>query len=103
MGAAGIYTNGERRLYADGNVYVDEHGDPVVGDFKDIGSDALQEAGPHADVREEDVDDTASQAPSAVLSKRRSARKGRSRTLSQTFDDVEVPQAGEIDDTNMGL
>ncbi|KAK7198870.1 hypothetical protein NESM_000853500 [Novymonas esmeraldas] len=104
MGVAGIYNNGERRQYADGNACVDAEGNPIESNFADIGEDALPRMVPVYDGQDEDAGgDTASQAPSAITSKRRSARRNRSRTTSQTFDDVELPQAGEIDETNVNL
>ncbi|CAJ1006644.1 putative IGP family C-type lectin domain containing protein [Leishmania naiffi] len=98
MGAAGIYQNGGRTQYAHGNVPTNPDGNLIGCNAMNISEDALSCQGLSLDGA-----GNASQAPSLVTSKRRSMRRSRNRNISQAFDDVEVPQAGEIDEVNVNL
>lgn len=103
MGAAGIFGRNGRNQYGDGNVV--ENGDHEKGDgyYSNVSGGGLREDELAAISQAAPEDDGVSTGASVTASKRRSSRKSRGRTISQTFDDVDVPQAGEIDEANVDL
>ncbi|CAM45672.1 conserved hypothetical protein [Leishmania braziliensis MHOM/BR/75/M2904] len=103
VGAAGIYQNGGRTQYAHGNVPTSSDGNLIGCNAVDISEEGLSYQGSSQNVQEADGAGNAPQEPSLVTSKRRSMRRSRNRNISQAFDDVEVPQAGEIDEANVNL
>ncbi|KPA86757.1 hypothetical protein ABB37_00832 [Leptomonas pyrrhocoris] len=102
MGAAGIFGRGGRNQYGDGNMVDDDgrqKGDEYYANVRGGGlhEDELARTEPRPG------DDAASVGASVTASKRRSSRRSRRRTVSQTFEDVDVPQAGEISELNVDL
>ncbi|KAG5510023.1 hypothetical protein GH5_07872 [Leishmania sp. Ghana 2012 LV757] len=103
VGMAGIFDNGERRMYAAGSVIENAGEKPVDSNFEDIGEDAFPYSRQPSGSQGADGSGSTCQEPSLVTSKRRSVRRSRNHTTSRAFSDVDIPQAGEIDETNVDL
>ncbi|KPA76393.1 hypothetical protein ABB37_07731 [Leptomonas pyrrhocoris] len=101
MGAAGIFGRGGRNQYGDGNM-VDSDGRQKGDDYyANVRGGCLHED--EVKRMEQQQHETASAVDSVTAPKRRSSRHSRGRTVSQTFEDVDVPQAGEISELNVDL
>ena len=104
LGAAAIFGHGDHNQHGDGNVVQNADHEKTDNYYANVSGGGL---------REDEVANISQQAPpeeeapsvgpSITASKRRNSRRSRCRTISQTFDDVDVPQAGEIDETNVDL
>ncbi|CAJ1987224.1 hypothetical protein conserved [Leishmania donovani] len=102
MGATGIYSVGERRQYADG-ILSENSVDNLIQRKFDMGESTLSPEGPQSGTEEQNDKEGTYQEPSAVLLTRRSSRRSRGRSISQAFSDVEMPQAGEINENDVNL
>ncbi|KAG5509619.1 hypothetical protein JKF63_06324 [Porcisia hertigi] len=104
LGVASIYNNSVRNQYANGNAFDTSEGSATGRDLEGIHGNRFCEATRQFSKREEeDGNEGLNDASTIVMSRRRSERRIRSRTQSQTFDEVEVPEAGEINENNIDL
>jgi uncharacterized membrane protein len=107
VGAVGIFGRDAQKQYSDGNVVKDSQHEKSDQYYADVSTGGLREdelenlAEPEPQPQPEA--ETTSVGPSVTASKRKNTRRSRGRIVSQTFDDVDVPQAGEIDETNVDL
>ncbi|KAG5484091.1 hypothetical protein LSCM1_05946 [Leishmania martiniquensis] len=104
VGVTGIFSNGERRFHAMGSVFGGSQGTPGESNLDDIGEGAF----PPREQRQSNLVglggfESESTEPSLITSKRRITRRSRNHTASQAFSDIEMPQAGEINETNVDL
>ncbi|GET86985.1 hypothetical protein, conserved [Leishmania tarentolae] len=99
MGAAGIYSGGDRRQYTGGAMPEDSVGNFKMRNFGMNETDPSPE-GAQSDMSGANDSDSIYRASCASLPKRRS---GRGRNLSQSFADIELPRAGEINEKDVDL
>ncbi|KPI89661.1 hypothetical protein ABL78_1242 [Leptomonas seymouri] len=106
MGVIGIFGSNDRNLYSDGDAvgnsnYPQNNSCYPNSSGYDLHEDELQRVSGQSQ-QQEDVDST-SRCTSVTASRRKSGRRTRGRAISQTFDDVDLPHADEINEMNVDL